>query len=108
MFDPLLQDEFCRQYAATTVRTSQDYRALMSLDGTYGEQAEASIAALLLDVDLSIYASGAAAGAGMTLENLFCEASGLGMAGTGGVKRMILLLNRDSGWGSHYQGLRPP
>ena len=67
------------------------------------------------------------------LRNLFCEASGLGMtAAEGGEKRsctsnlwvscvlravaerllvipgMILLLNRDNGWASHYQVLRPP
>ena len=39
-------------------------------------------------------------------EQMFLEASGLGLASSDET-RMVLLKNRDRGWAAHYQILRP-
>ena len=50
----------------------------MEHDGTYAEQAEAAVAAKLIGVELTIYASRAPHAVEPSLENLYCEAANLG------------------------------
>lgn len=73
----LIRMSTCR-YGDATIRSGDDYRSLMERDGTYGEQSEAAVAAMLLGVELTIYASAAPPGMEPAPQNLYREASGLG------------------------------
>ena len=66
------------RYGDVAIQSADDYRRLMERDGTYAEQAEAAVAAKLIGVELTIYASRAPPGIEPSLENLYCEAASLG------------------------------
>lgn len=60
------------------IQSAEVYQLLMERDGTYAEQSEAAVAAMLLGVELTIYASAAPPGVDPSPQNLYPEASGLG------------------------------
>ena len=60
------------------IQSADDYQLLMEQDGTYADQSEAAVAAMLLGVELTIYASAAPAGVDPSPQNLYREAAGLG------------------------------
>lgn len=66
------------RYGDTMIDSADDYQLLMEQDGTYAEQSEAAVAAMLLGVELTIYASAAPPGVDPSPQNLYREAAGLG------------------------------
>ena len=87
-----------RQSGGVEIRTVEDYCAFMSGETAYGDMFEASVAAWLLQVELTIYVV-------HDRDSTKLRAVATGVGYLGGTKRRVLLLNHLSQGGCHYNFL---